>query len=153
MAYSFRNLRMYHANPNDYTMNTIEFRQLRGTIDAEEATAWIDTAVGLVRYSEQANDDLVRSLRHHQFGNRAFTILDLLSTLLVPQSAQIYYHAQISAGTAERRFQSRTQLDSVQNNILRNLILHVEGAEFHDRNPEAVISHIRQRQQQGKYGG
>ncbi|RDL41899.1 uncharacterized protein BP5553_01878 [Venustampulla echinocandica] len=107
MAYNFMGLVEENGKP------TIEFRQHEGTMDAAAATAWIETAVGIVNFCQNASamslnvllnitmfeswerlfdgrDDERERVYGPPLAEDAFTVIDLLKHINLHGPAQFY---------------------------------------------------------------
>lgn len=75
LAYNFLNLRA----PRD--IQTVEFRQHRGTMDTTEILAWVEFTTGLVSYCHSIPPDQLMTLMLTFGTDHSFSILDLLRVI------------------------------------------------------------------------
>lgn len=75
LAYNFLNLQ----SPRD--IQTVEFRQHRGTMDTTEILAWVELTTGLVSYCHSVPPDQLMTLMLTFGTDHSFSVLDLLRVI------------------------------------------------------------------------
>ncbi|KAF2144481.1 uncharacterized protein K452DRAFT_142507 [Aplosporella prunicola CBS 121167] len=126
-------------------LGTIEFRQHRGTVDAEEIEAWVHVVAAMVRYSGEIRDDtgLIQFVKKHLV-DPEFSVTDLLRCIGV-RSATIEYYQHKLTEEAALEEKERTLGDSELS------ALHATE-RYLDRLPDVVMGRILLRLTRGDYG-
>lgn len=158
-AYNFANLRMLRSagagalTPSDWQqLNTIEFRQHRGTFAGPEVVAWADFLLCLVGFAERTDAAAVTALCAALYNDASKTVLDLMLAIGVSDSTREYYSAQRLPQADATNVSQALQDPSVQSLPIYHMLSESGRYRAAGKEYSTVVSWIRSRLADGVYG-
>ena len=156
-AYNTNNMTAVEGFPPPY--NTLEFRQHRGTLRADEMIAWTEFVVSLIKHAERTSEASVRSFCASNAEDHLFSTSDLLEHIGLPSATRAFYNAQLTdpnrayddqmaiLHSAELRSTSLSEA-----NEFLPLMMIVSQANYQDKMLRNVHARVRQRIDANEYG-
>ncbi|KAF2088971.1 hypothetical protein K490DRAFT_64187 [Saccharata proteae CBS 121410] len=129
---------------------TIEFRQHRGTCDAEEISAWVDVVCSITRFAATTSQEFLDVFFEMHVFNPFFTGLDFLKLISAPPAAIAYYEKKLTREAIQEDY--HRAVDANYPADLKNIVQAIEAKRLWFRDPLNVRSMILQRMDSGKMG-
>lgn len=140
--------------------NTIESRQLAGTLDAEEMKHFIHVKVAEIRFAHAKSVQEIRKVCLRHWSDPDHTFLTYLDEIGCPEETKIFYRRKLtpsSAGPSESwnaEFkQRRKQVEkAAQGDYLQRFVSQNDAARAQTSNPIEIQKTVRKKTCEGGYG-
>ncbi|KAK7707809.1 hypothetical protein SLS57_009192 [Botryosphaeria dothidea] len=144
-------------------LGTIEFRQHRGTIDADEVIAWVEVATSMLRFAHTralTQGSMMPVVEQHAY-DPAMGFDPFLRMIDVPETTLEYYHKWLdidldrdvrAQGHAHTKVVEKVEKTEIRRSRVLPLSRIVALHREQQKNPVNVLRTIRMRLKNGDYG-
>ncbi|KAB2576143.1 hypothetical protein DBV05_g5199 [Lasiodiplodia theobromae] len=163
-AYNLRELKISEGKLDENCKGTIEFRQHRGTLDADEAIAWVEVATSMIRFAHNTalTGNMLSLVQqysgHPKMGFDAFMYLIGVSdktigyyTMWLDVDANFDRDGCEESGIHSRRVEGWEKTEMLGSR-LNDMTDFFAGRREQQKNPEEVMQAIVLRLKSGDYG-
>ncbi|GME34734.1 hypothetical protein GTA08_BOTSDO06565 [Neofusicoccum parvum] len=151
MAYNLQNLVTDQTEVGQ--KGTIEFRQHRGSIDAQEIIAWIEVAACMVRFAHAkslAPDSMVAVVEKHAY-DPSFDLVSFLRLIKVSDVTIRYYKRWLNTVLIHAKGVWRIEQHEMPNSATAELSRLFAELRQEDKNPIEVMGTIKSKLHNGYY--